>query len=98
MRGMNLGGWLVMEQWMTPQLYNGVPDMIDGWNIQLEASNNNWLSANNPRTVRIRNLEGLIEVKHWCIGTSMLCDASRQPQQQLALRNQLGFRVLEVRV
>lgn len=52
MRGMNLGGWLVMEQWMTPQLYNGVPDLIDGWNIQLLASNGNWLSAHNPRTVR----------------------------------------------
>eukprot|EP00271_Cylindrocystis_brebissonii_P019667 TRINITY_DN6111_c0_g2_i1.p1 TRINITY_DN6111_c0_g2~~TRINITY_DN6111_c0_g2_i1.p1 ORF type:complete len:1009 (+),score=233.61 TRINITY_DN6111_c0_g2_i1:350-3376(+) len=33
-RGVNLGGWLMVEEWMSPSLYTGVPDLIDGWQVQ----------------------------------------------------------------
>lgn len=37
MRGVNLGGWLLMEEWMSPSLYDKVPDLVDGWQIYLKS-------------------------------------------------------------
>ncbi len=34
-RGVNLGGWLVLEKWMTPELYNGY-DVEDEYNLLLK--------------------------------------------------------------
>ncbi|EPS64504.1 hypothetical protein M569_10276, partial [Genlisea aurea] len=38
-RGVNLGGWLVIEGWIKPSLFDGIPnnDMIDGTEIQLQS-------------------------------------------------------------
>lgn len=32
-RGVNLGGWLVIEGWIRPSLFDGIPngDMLVGW-------------------------------------------------------------------
>jgi len=33
-RGVNLGGWLVLEKWITPQVFQGVPDWVnDEWQL-----------------------------------------------------------------
>ncbi|CAI5974028.1 unnamed protein product [Closterium sp. NIES-65] len=45
-RGMNLGGWLVLEQWMTPGMYDGVPDLVDGWELKFKSvANSKYLRA-----------------------------------------------------
>ncbi|CAI5466757.1 unnamed protein product [Closterium sp. Yama58-4] len=36
-RGVNLGGWVVAEEWMEPGLFEGVPDVVDGVLVQLQA-------------------------------------------------------------
>lgn len=40
-RSVNLGGWLVVEGWMTPSLFDGVQDrdLMDGAQIQLKSLN-----------------------------------------------------------
>ncbi|KAJ3695841.1 hypothetical protein LUZ60_001218 [Juncus effusus] len=39
-RGVNLGGWLVIEGWIKPQLFDQIPngDMLDGTQVQLKSS------------------------------------------------------------
>lgn len=39
MRGVNLGGWLVVEGWIKPSLFDGIPngDMIDGTEVQFKS-------------------------------------------------------------
>ncbi|GJP55927.1 hypothetical protein CLOM_g14941 [Closterium sp. NIES-68] len=45
-RGMNMGGWLVLEQWMTPDMYDGVPDLVDGWELKFKSvANGKYLRA-----------------------------------------------------
>ncbi|PIA52001.1 hypothetical protein AQUCO_01000110v1 [Aquilegia coerulea] len=38
-RGVNLGGWLVVEGWIKPSLFNDIPngDMLDGTQVQLKS-------------------------------------------------------------
>ncbi|GMH24684.1 hypothetical protein Nepgr_026527 [Nepenthes gracilis] len=38
-RGVNLGGWLVVEGWIKPSLFDGIPngDMLDGTEVQLKS-------------------------------------------------------------
>ncbi|GFS46765.1 hypothetical protein Acr_00g0104040 [Actinidia rufa] len=38
-RGVNLGGWLIVEGWITPSLFDGIPnkDLLDGTFIQLKS-------------------------------------------------------------
>ncbi|CAL5321883.1 unnamed protein product [Camellia sinensis] len=38
-RGVNLGGWLVVEGWIKPSLFDGIPngDMLDGTYVQLKS-------------------------------------------------------------
>lgn len=38
-RGVNLGGWLVIEGWIKPSLFEGIPngDMLDGAVVQLRS-------------------------------------------------------------
>ncbi|KAG6470301.1 hypothetical protein ZIOFF_071366 [Zingiber officinale] len=38
-RGVNLGGWLVVEGWIRPSLFDGIPnqDMLDGTEVQLKS-------------------------------------------------------------
>ncbi|KAL7230638.1 hypothetical protein ACSBR2_009002 [Camellia fascicularis] len=38
-RGVNLGGWLVVEGWIKPSLFDGIPngDMLDGTDVQLKS-------------------------------------------------------------
>ncbi|KAJ4776127.1 hypothetical protein LUZ62_060384 [Rhynchospora pubera] len=38
-RGVNLGGWLVVEGWIKPSLFDGIPngDMLDGTQVQLKS-------------------------------------------------------------
>eukprot|EP00897_Mesotaenium_endlicherianum_P006513 jgi/Mesen1/5890/ME000003S06921 len=36
-RGVNLGGWLVIEGWMTPYLFAEVPRLIDGAEVQIRS-------------------------------------------------------------
>ncbi|KAL5705437.1 hypothetical protein ACHQM5_023740 [Ranunculus cassubicifolius] len=38
-RGVNLGGWLVVEGWMKPSLFDGIPngDMLDGTKVQFKS-------------------------------------------------------------
>ncbi|KAK3123698.1 hypothetical protein QOZ80_8AG0634720 [Eleusine coracana subsp. coracana] len=38
-RAVNLGGWLVVEGWITPSLFDGIPngDMLDGTQVQLKS-------------------------------------------------------------
>ncbi|XP_065875449.1 probable glucan 1,3-beta-glucosidase A isoform X1 [Euphorbia lathyris] len=38
-RGVNLGGWLVIEGWIKPSLFDGIPngDMLDGTQVQLKS-------------------------------------------------------------
>lgn len=40
-RGVNLGGWLVIEGWIKPSLFDGIPngDMLDGTQVQLKSVN-----------------------------------------------------------
>ncbi|MCL7041125.1 hypothetical protein MKW94_029293 [Papaver nudicaule] len=47
-RGVNLGGWLVLEGWIKPSLFDGIPngDMLDGTQVQLKSvSLNKYVSA-----------------------------------------------------
>src|SRR4051794_9924661 len=31
-RGVNLGGWLILEKWMVPSMFQGLPDtVVDEW-------------------------------------------------------------------
>lgn len=47
MRGMNLGAWLLLEQWMTPSIYKGVPDYVDGLKFNLKSvTTGNYMSVN----------------------------------------------------
>ncbi|KAB1199826.1 hypothetical protein CJ030_MR7G012513 [Morella rubra] len=38
-RAVNLGGWLVTEGWITPSLFDGIPnkDFLDGTGLQLKS-------------------------------------------------------------
>lgn len=38
-RGVNLGGWLVIEGWIKPSLFDGIPngDMLDGTEVQFKS-------------------------------------------------------------
>ncbi|KAJ7945441.1 Glucan 1,3-beta-glucosidase [Quillaja saponaria] len=38
-KGVNLGGWLVIEGWIKPSLFDGIPngDMLDGTEVQLKS-------------------------------------------------------------
>nr|CAB3483283.1 unnamed protein product [Digitaria exilis] len=38
-RAVNLGGWLVVEGWIKPSLFDGIPnrDMLDGTQVQLKS-------------------------------------------------------------
>ncbi|XP_072952667.1 probable glucan 1,3-beta-glucosidase A [Typha angustifolia] len=38
-KGVNLGGWLVVEGWIKPSLFDGIPngDMLDGTQVQLKS-------------------------------------------------------------
>ncbi|KAI3879215.1 hypothetical protein MKW98_028782 [Papaver atlanticum] len=47
-RGVNLGGWLVLEGWIKPSLFDGIPngDMLDGTQVQFKSvSLNKYVSA-----------------------------------------------------
>ncbi|XP_042015552.1 probable glucan 1,3-beta-glucosidase A [Salvia splendens] len=49
-RGVNLGGWLVIEGWIKPTLFDDIPnaDMLDGTEVQLRSvSGNKYVSADN---------------------------------------------------
>ncbi|KAL9267035.1 Glucan 1,3-beta-glucosidase A-like protein [Drosera capensis] len=49
-KAVNLGGWLVTEGWMTPQLFQGIPngDMLDGTQVQFQCvSTGMYLCAGN---------------------------------------------------
>ena len=42
LRGVNLGGWLVLEKWMTPELYQGF-DALDEYHLLKERKTTDWL-------------------------------------------------------
>ncbi|KAI3923540.1 hypothetical protein MKW92_024241 [Papaver armeniacum] len=47
-RGVNLGGWLVLEGWIKPSLFDGIPngDMLDGTQVQFKSvSLNKYVTA-----------------------------------------------------
>ncbi|KAL0431878.1 UNVERIFIED_CONTAM: hypothetical protein Sradi_0813800 [Sesamum radiatum] len=47
-RGVNLGGWLVIEGWIKPSLFDDIPngDMLDGTEVQLKSVTlNKYVSA-----------------------------------------------------
>lgn len=49
-RGVNLGGWLVIEGWIKPSLFDAIPnsDMLDGTEVQLKSvTTNKYVSADN---------------------------------------------------
>ncbi|PKU83906.1 hypothetical protein MA16_Dca006381 [Dendrobium catenatum] len=50
-KAVNLGGWLVAEGWITPDLFDNIPvnkDLLDGTQIQVKSvTQNNYLSAQN---------------------------------------------------
>ncbi|PKU69999.1 hypothetical protein MA16_Dca022130 [Dendrobium catenatum] len=50
-KAVNLGGWLVTEGWLKPELFDNIPvnkDLLDGTQIQLKSvTHNNYLSAQN---------------------------------------------------
>ncbi|GAB2290573.1 hypothetical protein Dimus_024854 [Dionaea muscipula] len=49
-RGVNLGGWLVTEGWITPEIFNNIPngDLLDGQQVQLRSvTTGKYLSAEN---------------------------------------------------
>ncbi|KAL8475159.1 hypothetical protein ACS0TY_030806 [Phlomoides rotata] len=49
-RGVNLGGWLVIEGWIKPSLYDDIPngEMLDGTEVQLKSVPlNKYISADN---------------------------------------------------
>ncbi|KAK8969476.1 hypothetical protein KSP40_PGU017021 [Platanthera guangdongensis] len=49
-RGVNLGGWLVVERWIKPSLFDEIPngDMLDGTQVQLKSvTRKKYVSASN---------------------------------------------------
>ncbi|KAG5529532.1 hypothetical protein RHGRI_030060 [Rhododendron griersonianum] len=61
-RGVNLGGWLVVEGWIKPSLFDGIPngDMLDGTEVQLKsvtlqkyvsAENGGWMNVTVDRDI-----------------------------------------------
>ncbi|GMI67924.1 hypothetical protein HRI_000461700 [Hibiscus trionum] len=49
-RGVNLGGWLVIEGWIKPSLFDGIPngDMLDGTQVQFKSATlQKYVSAEN---------------------------------------------------
>ena len=38
-RGVNLGGWLVLEPWITPSIFEATPgNVVDGMSVQMHAA------------------------------------------------------------
>ncbi|CAI5515192.1 unnamed protein product [Closterium sp. Naga37s-1] len=69
-RGMNLGGWLVLEQWMTPGMYDGVPDLVDGWELKFKSvANSKYLRAavGGDHKLRATGDGGSIDYDHFVI-------------------------------
>ena len=69
LRGVNLGGWLIVEQWMTPSLFRGIEDAYDEYTLSqtedgrkrvrrhrrtfIQESDFAWLAAHEIELVRI---------------------------------------------
>jgi len=76
-RGLNLGGWLVLEKWMTPSLYQGYDaedefHLLQKWGKEaeqkLENHRNNFLKEEDFKWIKEYGIDTLrIPVGHWVL-------------------------------
>jgi len=78
-RGVNLGGWLVIEPWITPSLFDGTgnPDIIDEWTFgqyqdpqvaknKLTSHWNTWITENDLKNIAGAGLNHVrIPIGYW---------------------------------
>ncbi|EJT49209.1 glucan 1,3-beta-glucosidase [Trichosporon asahii var. asahii CBS 2479] len=77
-RGVNLGGWLVLEPWITPSLFDGKPDwVVDEWTYaeftkdnrsELERHWDTWITEQDLRAIAGAGLNTVrIPVGYWSL-------------------------------
>ncbi|MBN2604582.1 MAG: cellulase family glycosylhydrolase, partial [Bacilli bacterium] len=74
-RGLNIGGWLVLEKWMTPSLYQGFDaedefHLLQKWGVnaeeKLENHRNNFIKEEDFKWIKEYGIDTLrIPVGHW---------------------------------
>ena len=78
MKGVNLGGWLVLEKWMTPSLFAGT-DAVDEYTFcetadakrlkALEKFRRSWIAEDDFRWLRANGVEAVrVPVGYWAFG------------------------------
>ncbi|KAI9726654.1 MAG: exo-1,3-beta-glucanase [Cirrosporium novae-zelandiae] len=95
-RGVNLGGWLVLEPWITPSLFEQFPDgnVVDEWTFcevlgssaassQLSAHWNSWITQSDFQEIAAAGLNHVrIPIGYWAVS---LFDGDPYVQGQLAV-------------
>ncbi|OWT39517.1 glucan 1,3-beta-glucosidase [Cryptococcus neoformans Bt1] len=81
MRGVNIGGWLVLEPWITPSIFEGKPDwVVDEWTYGVYMNNqsgtmdeirnhwNTWFSYTELRNIAAVGLNTIrIQIGFWSV-------------------------------
>lgn len=78
MNGVNLGGWLVTERWITPSLYNGL-DALDEYglcqklglkaHVRLNRHYNSWIQEKDIAWIAENKLDALrVPIGYWIFG------------------------------
>ncbi|KXN67043.1 glycoside hydrolase family 5 protein [Conidiobolus coronatus NRRL 28638] len=81
-RGVNLGGWLVLERWLTPSLFQGLPDSaVDEWSFcsqlgqtqclqKLQQHWQTWVTFSDLQTLRDAGINLIrIPIGYWSFNT-----------------------------
>lgn len=77
--GVNLGGWLVLEPWITPSLFKGMPDIRDEYRFcdtaspvrtkQLKEFRRRWVTEDDFKWLQEHGIEAVrIPVGYWLFG------------------------------
>lgn len=73
-RGINLGGWLVLEKWMTPELYQGTTAKDEYHLLQQRGNNTDWLTEHRDTFITKKDFQWIkdygldtvrLPVGHW---------------------------------
>ena len=74
LRGVNLGGWLVVEEWMTPTLFGAVGGEVDGVSMHFQSVTTGlWISAQQSGVQQVEGGEG-----DFPFGLAWLCTTCRR--------------------
>lgn len=79
MRGVNLGGWLVLEKWMTPELYEGYDSEDEYHLLQARSDKEEWLTRHRNTFITKADFEWIkahgidtvrLPIGHWLFEAS----------------------------